>query len=798
MKKNHIKLIAATVLTTSLLSFGLTMTVDAATKIPKVDQTATLKKGKLVKKSSGKTIKNYASFKGTIYKNGKVYSGILNKKLYAKGYLFSGLHNKLYYKNGMKATGTHKGKYYSKGTIANGVFAKTYYKNGLKATAKYNGVYYRNGKAYSGKFNSTIFKDGKVDHARTIVFRTEKMQATVEQYKLQAEYQQLAFQLAEKYGIADRSQVQKLQTKTAFLVTQDQLGKLHILVQSGTVAQQQQLDEVAQSGALSPNFILPAYQILINNESSLNQSLGALPPSLISSPSAKLIAALLEAQKLQLEKEKIHSSLIFPTPPSPQAIRGNQLLAEFEKVDELTKLNNMASFTMLQATLKAQQWTDDLTAESYVAFVRKALDDMKIPYTLSYTMENGKITFDLQALGQSSSVTTMPNEMAAFEATEALLNANALSQNANDFTLSQAKLLAEKLKNEQLKKALEEKQKKAAELLAANSPKFNQTVALINSFKWQPNLSQSEFQAAFEKFLSRLGLKDGISLSFKDNTFNFTYSSGDEKRDFASPAPWKAVEDQLMLLLNNPNATKDQLNEAKKLLDALQNPAKKAELLNRVDTVIAQQNSGGSNSGGSNQTADFDRIKSAIEKIEWADQDSSVQHLAIIKEAIRDLSGSNQVAYDTSTPYTIQIKLEGKSFIVAAGWLAVEKEVDEFLLNENPTFENAIQIQQRIASLLPKYPIVNERLSNSIKEKIETVAQQKFTEINLEANSFTWLEEESGDTASNRFREQMSKFQQAGVTISLKEITYASISYSIEVLGISHDYSIDAPWKGDV
>lgn len=587
--------------------------------------------------------------------------------------------------------------------------------------------------------------------------------------------------------------MQKLQTKTAFLVTQDQVGNLQILVQSGTLAQQQQLDEVAQSGALSPNFILPAHQILINNESSLNQSLGALPPSLIGSPSAGLIAALLEAQKLQLEKEKIHSSLIFPTPPSPQAIRGNQLLAEFEKVDELAKLNNMASFTMLQATLKAKQWTDDLTAESYVAFVRKALDDMKMPYTLSYTMENGKITFDLQALGQSSSVTTMPNEMAAFEATEALLNANSLSQNANDFTLSQAKLLAEKLKNEQLKKALEEKQKKAAELLAANSPKFNQTVALINSFKWQPNLSQSEFQAAFEKFLSGHGLKDGISLSFKDNTFNFTYSSGDEKRDFASPAPWKAVEDQLMLILNNPNATKDQLNEAKKLLDALQNPAKKAELLNRVDTVIAQQNS-----GGSNQTADFDRIKSAIEKIEWADQDSSVQHLAIIKEAIRDLSGSNQVEYDTSTPYTIQIKLEGKSFIVVAGWLAVEKEVDEFLLNENPTFENAIQIQQRIASLLPKYPIVNERLSNSIKEKMETVAQQKFTEINLEANSFTWLEEESGDTASNRFMEQMSKFQQAGVTISLKEITYASISYSIEVLGISHDYSIDAPWKDDV
>lgn len=274
MKKNHIKPIAATVLTTSLLSFGLTMTVEAATKIPKVDQTATLKKGKLVKKSSGKTIKNYASFKGKIYKNGKVYSGKLNKKLYAKGYLFSGLHNKLYYKNGMKATGTHKGRYYSKGTIANGVFAKTYYKNGLKATAKYNGVYYRNGKAYSGKFNSTIFKDGKVDHARTIAFRTEKMQATAEQYKLQAEYQQLAFQLAEKYGIADRSQVQKLQTKTAFLVTQDQVGNLQILVQSGTLAQQQQLDEVAQSGALSPNFILPAHQILINNESSLNQSLG--------------------------------------------------------------------------------------------------------------------------------------------------------------------------------------------------------------------------------------------------------------------------------------------------------------------------------------------------------------------------------------------------------------------------------------------------------------------------------------------------------------------------------------------
>lgn len=808
MKNKHIKPIAATVLTTSLLSFGLTTTVQAATKVPKVDQTAILKKGKLVKKSSGKVIKNYASFKGKIYKNGKIYSGKLNsklytkgklangfysKKLYTKGVLFSGIHNKKFYKNGVKATGTHKGKYYSKGTIANGVIAKTYYKNGVKATATYKGVYYRNGKAYNSKLNSTIYKNGKVDHVATISFRSDKIQTTLKQYKLQAEYQQLAFQLAEKYGFADQSQTQKLQTKTAFIVTPDQVGNLRTLFQSGLVPgpkQQQQLDEIAQSGALSPNLFYPAQQILINNESSLNQSLGALPPSLISSPSAELIAALLEAQKLQLEKEKIHSSLISPTPPSPQAIRGNQLLAEFGKVDELAKLNNMASFTMLQATLKAQQWTDDLTADSYVAFVRKALDEMKMPYTLTYKIENGKIIFDLQAFGQNESMTAVSDEMKALEATDALLNANSLTQNANDFTLSQAKLLVEKLKKEQLKKDLEEKQKKAAELLAANSPKFNQTVALINSFKWQPNMSQDEFQAAFEKFINGLGLKDGISLTFKDNTFNFTYSSDDEKRDFATAAPWKAIEDQLMLILNNPNATKDQLNEAKKLLDALQNPAKKAELLNRVDVAIENLNP-----IVPPQPSEFDRIKTAVVKIEWDDDASPDQHMVKVKDAIKHLSGSAQVEYNVSSPYTLTVKLGSQSFTVKAGWLETEEKVRAFLEPENKTYENAVEIQKVIALIESKYPEVSKRLTDDIKSTIQIISNKKEQEIKGKVDEFKWNDEESADAASTRFIEFMRQIEQEGIHFSITSTSYNNFHYSFTIFGKDIPSSlIFAPW----
>ncbi len=84
--------------------------------------------GKLVNVSNGKVVKGFKTFKGKLYKNGKLYAGV-------KG--------NVYYKNGKKATGNYKGIYYVNGKVFTGVDSKS-------------GKYYIKGKVAKGLI---IYKD---------------------------------------------------------------------------------------------------------------------------------------------------------------------------------------------------------------------------------------------------------------------------------------------------------------------------------------------------------------------------------------------------------------------------------------------------------------------------------------------------------------------------------------------------------------------------------------------------------------------------------------------------------------
>ncbi|MFJ9463465.1 hypothetical protein [Viridibacillus arvi] len=102
--------------------------------------------GLLVSKTNGKVVDGTVTYKGKVYKKGKLLTG-------TKG--------NVYYKSGKRATGSYKGKYYLKGKLFTGIANGTYYKSGKKATGVYKGIYYNKGKAYTGLTNDIYYKNGK-------------------------------------------------------------------------------------------------------------------------------------------------------------------------------------------------------------------------------------------------------------------------------------------------------------------------------------------------------------------------------------------------------------------------------------------------------------------------------------------------------------------------------------------------------------------------------------------------------------------------------------------------------------
>lgn len=134
--------------------------------------------GNLVKKSNGKVVQGFKTFKGKLYKNGKLYTGL-------KG--------KTYYKTGEMATGKYKGIYYVKGKVFTGIDSKSgkYYVNGkvnkglsIYNGKLYNGATFNKGKVvYKGKlYNGTKLNKGLVLYEGKL-YNGSKLNKGVIQYK---------------------------------------------------------------------------------------------------------------------------------------------------------------------------------------------------------------------------------------------------------------------------------------------------------------------------------------------------------------------------------------------------------------------------------------------------------------------------------------------------------------------------------------------------------------------------------------------------------------------------------------
>ncbi|MGE7769325.1 pectate lyase-like adhesive domain-containing protein [Viridibacillus arvi] len=141
--------------------------------------------GKLISKTTGKSVKGTKTYKGKVYKNGKLLNGLksgvyYNKgkkasgtykgKYYSKGKVYSGVKSGVYYKSGAKATGTYKNKYYSKGKVYTGLKSGIYYKNGAKGTGTHKGKYYETGKVLSGLQSKSgdLYIDGVLNTGLTL------------------------------------------------------------------------------------------------------------------------------------------------------------------------------------------------------------------------------------------------------------------------------------------------------------------------------------------------------------------------------------------------------------------------------------------------------------------------------------------------------------------------------------------------------------------------------------------------------------------------------------------------------
>lgn len=117
------------------------------------------------------------TYKGVMYHNGNLYSGVQQNKRYVDGVPLTGMYAEKYFKDGVAANGTHDGVLYKNGKKFTGVIdtlryvdgvlltglhtdSGKYFINGVAANGTFDGVYYRNGKPFTGKENELRYVDG--------------------------------------------------------------------------------------------------------------------------------------------------------------------------------------------------------------------------------------------------------------------------------------------------------------------------------------------------------------------------------------------------------------------------------------------------------------------------------------------------------------------------------------------------------------------------------------------------------------------------------------------------------------
>ncbi|WP_102693030.1 toxin-antitoxin system YwqK family antitoxin [Rummeliibacillus pycnus] len=151
--------LGASVLTSAVVVPGANASAKTTYKVNK--------NGTLVNAKTNKTVKGYVSYKGKLYKDGKKFTGLYNKKYYYKsGVKATGTYKGAYYVKGVKkvTTGTYNGKYYVKGALYTGKTSKNvYYVKGVKFTGvtKY-GYTYKDGKRVEGEYNGKVYTNGKL------------------------------------------------------------------------------------------------------------------------------------------------------------------------------------------------------------------------------------------------------------------------------------------------------------------------------------------------------------------------------------------------------------------------------------------------------------------------------------------------------------------------------------------------------------------------------------------------------------------------------------------------------------
>lgn len=151
--------LGASVLTSAVVVPGANASAKTTYKVNK--------NGTLVNAKTNKTVKGYVSYKGKLYKDGKKFTGLYNKKYYYKsGVKATGTYKGAYYVKGVKkvTTGTYNGKYYVKGALYTGKTSKNvYYVKGVKFTGvtKY-GYTYKDGKRVEGEYQGKVYTNGKL------------------------------------------------------------------------------------------------------------------------------------------------------------------------------------------------------------------------------------------------------------------------------------------------------------------------------------------------------------------------------------------------------------------------------------------------------------------------------------------------------------------------------------------------------------------------------------------------------------------------------------------------------------
>ncbi|GEK35555.1 hypothetical protein [Kurthia sibirica] len=660
MKKYLLKPLAVTALG-SLIIISSASNAAAATTITKVNQSAKLVKGKVIKKSTNKAYPGYVSFKGKVYKAGSLFTGLISKKYYKKGVLstgtyakkyyvkgalFTGVKNKKYYKKGVLTTGIYKAKYYKKGLLSTGMYKRKYYVKGLLFNGLKNNKFYKNGVLSSGTYKDVVYVKGLVDQIKTALLQFKKNNRT---------YEDLLDIKKSLLTIADHNDLlvnptllpeknDKLQTKSNLFVGIDPpTGSVFLNIASGVLTRAQ-LNDIAQMQPSNPTInpalfishvnseLFPTQQNLLTNFDIILQKI-TTDPELLSQMT----------QLLKKMQEDNNNFLGSGAQPAVAVGLQQQIDTMTNKLPPLTNklppspTTSKMSMDQIAIIIKQIPWLEGVSADAYGQIVLQKLNGKLGNTTLTIETNDDEIEFMLNNGDQSLTFSMLSLLTQATKLVNNLFTGEHLSSKSSNSELLLAKNATSKLSASTTKESLLQRIALAESLFV-----YKTLLIALQGAIWTTEDNSDEVANKIKETIRGIPGANLVSISPSNNQVTIQVTLGGNTQNMTVNAPWLEAENAVTSAENSASLNQEMINTSKTLVNTVQNTTKKQELTTRLNNL--QERLAREQQATQNQQL-FNRLVQAASGVIWGEEDNPDSVEKAIREAVQN---ENALLFETT------------------------------------------------------------------------------------------------------------------------------------------------------